>query len=143
MKKILSAVIMFCVMIFSANCQAESDFDLNKNFNEKLQPTANFFIGRVVGIKTYLSIRERPTVNSGEIMRIPNGTALVLNDVVYDDGYGNWIHNDEWYEVQNIFMNGRWYNSTDNGRVPANIGVIGYVSSKYVIETNERGGDLK
>ena len=31
---------------------------------------------QVVGIRTYLSIREYPTVNSRELARIPNGTIL-------------------------------------------------------------------
>jgi|GEM_PF-2526700 len=37
---------------------------------------------QVVGIKTYLSIRERPNVNSRELARVPNGTIFYE---IFDD----------------------------------------------------------
>ena len=99
----------------SANFQAESDFDLNKDSNAKFQPTAHNIIGRVVGIKTYLSLRERPTVNSREIMRIPNGAELNYFDY-YDD--------EDWYSVNSVTFGGRTY-KFDYTRC--------YVNSKYVM----------
>ena len=119
MKKILSALV-FAVCILSvnfcsANFQAESDFDLNKDFNEKFQTVSVMYSGRVVGISTYLSLRERPTVNSREIMRIPNGARLYLR---YD-------LNPDWWEVVSVTFNGRTYQ--DDGTMG-----IGWISSKYV-----------
>ena len=119
MKKILSAIAFaICILsvnFCSANFQTESNFDLNKDFNEKFQTVSVMYSGRVVGISTYLSLRERPTVNSREIMRIPNGARLYLR---YD-------LNPDWWEVVSVTFNGRTYQ--DDGTMG-----IGWISSKYV-----------
>ena len=55
MKKIFAA--MFLALIFAtAPVQAQTNFDFNQNFNEKIQPLSYIYGGRVVGIKTFLSI---------------------------------------------------------------------------------------
>jgi len=54
-------------------------------------------VWEVVGIRTYLSIREYPTVNSRELARVPNGTFLgAAGDItngfayVYYEGIYGW-----------------------------------------------------
>ena len=119
MKKICAAL-MFAICILSVNfcsasLQIEYNFDWNKDFNSKLQPLSAMFTGRVVGVSTYLSLRERPTVNSRELMRIPSGARLYLR---YD-------LNPDWWEVVSVTFNGRTYQ--DDGTMG-----IGWISSKYV-----------
>ena len=62
---------------------------------------------QVVGVKNYLSIRERPNVNSRELARVPNGT------VFYE------IFDDQRAAAAGFFA--IKYN-----------GIYGYVSEKYV-----------
>ena len=113
LKKIFSAGILIAVLIFvSSPVQAENNFDLNKNFKSQLQPVTYIYEGRVVGISTYLSVRERPSVNSREIMRIPNGTELYLR-----------VHDNDWFQVLKI-------NGNDYGIRPGDY--IGFVSRRYV-----------
>ena len=104
MKKFLSVVILSVIIIFStAPVQAES-FDF--------VPLSSIYSGRVVNIKTYLSIRERPNVNSREVMRIFNGDRLELRE----DAPG-------WWQVLSV-------NGNNFGR---RAGVaIGYVNANYV-----------
>ena len=64
MKKLLS-VMLLAVVIFFAGGQ--------NNFAEAARDFSGW---QVVGIRTYLSIREYPTINSRELARIPNGTIL-------------------------------------------------------------------
>ena len=116
MKKGFSALVfVICAGIFNF-CSA--DFDLNKDFDEKILPTSVMYTGRVVGVSTYLSLRERPSVNSREIMRIPNGARLYLR---YDK-------NPDWWEVVSVTFNGKTYQN--DGTMG-----IGWVSSRYV-QTN-------
>ena len=113
LKKFLSMMLLLAGVIFATvPVQAQSDFDLNKDFNAQLQPVTNIYSGRVVGISTYLSVRERPSVNSREIMRIPNGTELYLR-----------VHDNDWFQVLKI-------NGNDYGIRPGDY--IGFVSRRYV-----------
>ena len=84
MKKLLSVVLIAVALIFvgAQNNSAEARGD-------------NCW--QVVGIRTYLSIREYPTVNSRELARVPNGTWLgeaggISNGFayVYYDGIYGW-----------------------------------------------------
>ena len=111
-KKFLATILLVGAIFATVPVQAESDFDLNKDFQSKLQPVTYIYSGRVVGISTYLSVRERPSVNSREIMRIPNGTELYLR-----------FHDNDWFQVLKI-------NGNDYGIEPGYC--IGYVSSRYV-----------
>jgi len=112
-KKFFAAMLLTVAMIFStASVQAQSDFDLNKDFNSKLVPVSNIYSGRVVGISTYLSVREQPSVNSREIMRIPNGTELYLR-----------VYSNDWWQVLKINGNSYGVRPGDG---------IGYVSARYV-----------
>ena len=111
MKKIIAAFLLVLAMVFSVPAQAQSELDLNRDVKEKFVPVSNFYVGRVVGIKTYLSIRERPSVNSREIMRIPNGAKLTL----LASGDPNWF-----YVTSVKFNSGEYYD------------VSGYVSARYV-----------
>ena len=114
MKKFFSAMILAVAIIFvSSSVQAENNFDLNKNFKTQLQPVSYIYEGRVVGISTYLSVRERPSVNSREIMRIPNGSRLVLR----------FFGDQDWWEV--LTINGNYYGVNPGDG-------IGYVSARYV-----------
>ena len=116
MKKIFSAILLAALIFSTVPVGAEIHFDLNKNFSEKVLPLSYIYGGRVVGISTYLSVREQPSANSREIMRIPNGTKLTLR----------FFGNQEWWAVLSI--NGSTY-----GVQP---GVeIGYVSARYVQTT--------
>lgn len=113
MKKFLSVMMLTTVLIFAAApVQAQSDFDLNKDFNAKLQPGTFIYSGRVVGVSTYLAGREQPSTNSRVIMRIPNGTELYLR-----------VHDNEWFQVLKI-------NGDDYGIRPGDY--IGFVSRRYV-----------
>ena len=116
MKKIFAA--MFLALIFAtAPVQAQTNFDFNQNFNEKIQPLSYIYGGRVVGIKTFLSIREQPNENSREVMRIPNGAELSLR----------FTGNQNWWQVLSVTFNGQTYrNSYD----PAD--GIGWISARYV-----------
>ena len=114
MKKFFSAMILAVAIIFvSSPVQAENNFDLNKNFKTQLQPVTYIYEGRVVGISTYLSVRERPSVNSREIMRIPNGSRLTLR----------FFGDQDWWEV--LTINGNYYGVNPGDG-------IGYVSARYV-----------
>ena len=114
MKKLLSVMLIAIAIIFANSpVQAQSDFDLNKNFKSQLQPVSYIYNGRVVGISTYLSVREQPSVNSREIMRIPNGSQLVLR----------FFGDQDWWEV--LTINGNYYGVNPGDG-------IGYVSARYV-----------
>ena len=106
LKKIFSAVMLLTLIIFATPAQAQESFDLNRDFNSQLVPTSYIYGGRVVGIKTYLSVREQPTVHSREIMRLPPGAKLTLR----------FTGNQDWWWV--VEYNGMWE--------------IGYVSAKYI-----------
>ena len=112
MKKFLATILLVGAIFATVPVQAESDFDLNKDFQSKLQPVTYIYSGRVVGISTYLSVRERPSVNSREIMRIPNGTELYLR-----------VHDNDWFQVLKI-------NGNDYGIRPGDY--IGFVNARYV-----------
>ena len=112
LKKIFAVMLLAGTIFATAPVQAQSDFNLNKDFNAKLQPVTYIYSGRVVGISTYLSVREQPSVNSREIMRIPNGTELYLR-----------VHNNDWFQVLKI-------NGNDYGIRPGDC--IGYVNARYV-----------
>ena len=108
MKKFLSAILFALTIVTVAPAQAHSDVGLNQNFNERLAPMSYIYGGRVVGISTYLSVRERPNVNSAEVLRIPNGTKLTLRVCASPD----------WWQV--VSINGNFCD------------VIGYVSARYI-----------
>ena len=108
MKKFLSAILFALTIVTVAPAQAHSDVGLNQNFNERLAPMSYIYGGRVVGISTYLSVRERPNVNSREVLRIPNGTELTLR----------FCRNQDWWQV--VAINGNFCDG------------IGYVSAKYI-----------
>ena len=112
LKKIFAVMLLAGTIFASLPVQAQSDFDLNKDFNAKIQPVTYIYSGRVVGISTYLSVREQPSVNSREIMRIPNGTELYLR-----------VHDNDWFQVLKI-------NGNDYGIRPGDY--IGFVSRRYV-----------
>lgn len=119
MKKILSAVLLAAVLaVLPVSVQAEASFDLNRDFNSKFVPVSTIYSGRVVGISTYLSLRESPSEYSEEVMRIPNGAKLTLrhNPRAYENG---------WWEVLSVTFNGRTY---EKGMGYG----IGYVSVRYV-----------
>lgn len=118
MKKFFSIMLLSAIMIFS-NATAQADFDLNKDFNFQLVPMSFIYSGRVVNISTYLSVRERPTVNSREIVRIPNGTRLTLRD-------SGPVYNTGWWEVLSINSPGYEGFEGYNG-----FG-IGYVNARYI-----------
>ena len=65
---------------------------------------------QVVGIRTYLSIREYPSVNSRELARIPNGTILDTYDSQrgWDVGFVPVIYRGIWgYAAERYLM---WIN---------------------------------
>jgi len=118
MKKFFAALTLFSAIIFAtAPAQAESNFDLNTDFNSQTVFKSYIYGGRVVGISTYLSIREYPNVNSREIMRIPNGAELSLR----------FTGDQNWWQVLSVTFNGRTYSNRND--VAAG---IGWVSAKYV-----------
>ena len=110
MRKIFS-VIALAISFSVAPVQAQSDFDFNKNF----QPLSVVYDGVVVGVSTYLIVREKPDVNSREVLRIYNGDKICMRAMG-----GNW------YEL--LSVNGNYY-----GVSPGDI--IGYVSKKYIKNT--------
>ena len=112
MKKIFAVIVGLVILVNFSVCQAENNFDLNKNFNSQFQPVSVIFFG-VVKVKTYLSLREQPNVNSREIMRIPNGSRLVLR----------FFGDQDWWEV--LTINGNYYGVNPGDG-------IGYVSARYV-----------
>ena len=113
LKKIFAVMMLAVAMLFAtAPVQAQSDFDLNKIFNSKLLPVSYIYSGRVVGISTYLSVREQPSVNAREIMRIPNGAELSLR-----------VYSNDWWQVLKINGNSYGVRPGDG---------IGYVSARYV-----------
>ena len=112
LKKIFTVMLLAGTIFAGLPVQAQSDFDLNKDFNAKIQPVTYIYSGRVVGISTYLSVREQPSVNSREIMRIPNGTELYLR-----------VHDNDWFQVLKI-------NGNDYGIRPGDY--IGFVNARYV-----------
>ena len=114
MKKVFAAFLLVLAMAFSVPVQAQSDFDLNRDFNNQFTFKSTIYGGRVVGIRTYLSIREEPSVYSREIMRIPNGADLTLR----------FTGDQNWWQVISVRFNGREYSNP----APA----IGWVSAKYV-----------
>ena len=84
MKKLLSVMLLAIAIIFVGG---------QNNFAE----ARNDGFWMVTGIRTYLSIREYPTVNSRELARVPNGTWLgeaggISNGFayVYYDGIYGW-----------------------------------------------------
>ena len=77
MKKFLSAILFALTIVTVAPAQAHSDVGLNQNFNERLAPMSYIYGRRVVGISTYLSVRERPNVNSAEVLRFCDGIGYV------------------------------------------------------------------
>lgn len=108
MKKFLSAILFALMIVTVAPAQAHSSVDLNPNFGERLSPVSYIYGGKVVGITTYLSVRERPNVNSREVLRIPNGTKLTLRVCASPD----------WWQV--VAINGNFCDG------------IGYVSARYI-----------
>lgn len=116
MRKIFSVIILVTVLIFVAQpVQAENNFDLNKDFYEKIIVLSNIYNGRVA-VSEYLSLREEPNVNSREVMRIPNGAELILRER-YVQG---------WWEVLTVSFDGKTFSNDYAGDG------IGWVSSKYV-----------
>ena len=115
MKKIFVAIVGLVIFVNFSVCQAENNFDLNKNFNSQSQPVSVIFSG-VVKVKTYLSLREQPNVNSREIMRIPNGATIMFRESRLPT---------EWLEVISVSFNGTTY-TTDN------VSRVGYVNKNYV-----------
>ena len=120
MQKIFSVMLLAVALIFISgqNNQAEANFDLNRDFNSKFVPVSYIYAGRVVGISTYLSLRESPSEYSGEIMRIPNGAELVLR-------YKPRAYENGWWEVVSVKFNGQTYSENPGYG-------MGYVSAKYV-----------
>ena len=116
MKRLTITLFVLLAMMITVPVQAQSDFDLNRDFKENLVPMSNIYGGRVVGIKTYLSIREEPSVYSREVMRIPNGTELLLRDAGPVSRTG-------WWQVISVKFNGREYSDTV---------ALGWISAKYV-----------
>ena len=118
MKKLLTTMTLVAAMtVANAPAQAESnfDFDLNTDFGSQIVFKSYIYGGRVVGIRTYLSLREYPNVNSRELMRIPNGAELSLR----------YTGNQDWWQVLAVTFNGQTYtNDYSSG--------IGWVSAKYV-----------
>lgn len=108
MKKYFSFILVALAMFATTPVQAQSDIDLNKNFNERFVQVTYIYGGRVVGISTYLSVRERPSVNSREVMRLPNGTTLTLR----------FIGDQNWWQI--VAINGNYCDG------------IGYVSARYI-----------
>ena len=83
MRKLVVSFLIVLAMAFTESVQAQSNFDLNVNYSNQFIFKAGYsrlHYGRVVGIKTYLSLRAEPSVNSREIMRIPNGARLELRE---------------------------------------------------------------
>ena len=123
MKKFFPVMLLAVALIFISGQtnQAEANFDLNRDFNSKFVPLgySRIYSGRVVGISTYLSLREEPSEYSREIMRIPNGAELVLrhDPRAYENG---------WWEVMSVSFNGQTYSGRAGGYG------LGYVSTKYV-----------
>ena len=109
MKKVLSVMILVSVMFITVPVQAESNVDVD-NFKETILPLSFWFSG-VVEVSTYLSVREQPSSNAREVMRLYNGDRLEIKM-----GVGN---ASGWWEVYGV--NGRSYNNR-----------IGYVSRRYV-----------
>ena len=105
MKKFFAVAFLLATMILSTvSVQAE---------NFEFTPLSYIYGGRVVNIKTYLSVREYPNVNSREIMRIPNGAELSLH----------FTGNQDWWQVLSI--NGNTYGVRAGD-------AIGWVSARYV-----------
>ena len=117
MKKIFVAIVCFVIFVNFSVCQAENDFDLNKNFHSQFQPVTNIFWG-VVKVKTYLSLREQPNVNSREIMRLPNGATIMFRESFRSDDPVDWLI------VLSVSFNGKSYSSDAD--------VLGYVHKNYV-----------
>ena len=112
MKKMVAAFLFVLAIFCVSPVQAQSDFDLNRDFNEKLVPVSYIYGGRVVGIRTYLSVRARPSVNSREVMRISNGARLSLR----------YFGDQDWWQVLSIDGNDYGYG----------VDGIGYVSARYI-----------
>ena len=111
-KKIFSTVILVAVLIFvSSPVQAENNFDLNNDFNDKVSKLTNIYTGIVVNVESYLIVREKPTMYSREVMRIPNGAKLTLRSI----GGVDYINSD-WMAVA-------YYNGMTD---------VGYVNTKYI-----------
>ena len=119
MKKIFSVMLLAVALIFISgqNNQAEANFDLNRDFNSKFVPVSYIYAGRVVGISTYLSLRESPSEYSREIMRIPNGAELSLRDTG--------VSQSGWWQVISVKFNGQTYSENPGYG-------MGYVNAKYV-----------
>ena len=93
---------------------------LSKFFAAVVLAVTLFFVGaqtntaeanwQVVGIRTYLSIREEPTTYSHELARVPNGTILYCR---YDRGGHIILQSNGFYGV--------FYN-----------GIEGWASSRYL-----------
>ena len=75
MKKVFSVMLLATALIFISgqNHQAEADW-------------------QVVGISTYLSIRESPSIYSREIVRVSNGTILGRDRDEAIDSQPGWRH---------------------------------------------------
>ena len=116
MKKLVVSFLIVLTMAFTQSVQAQSNFDLNRDFKDKLTPVSVVYDARVVKIGTYLSIREYPNVHSRELARIPNGTYLVVR---YDP------YNPQWYKVVMCSA--------------ANLNEEGYVNAAYIKLYHEWG----
>ena len=81
MRRVFVLVLLVFTMAFTAPVQAQSNFEFNNDFsNDKFANlTASVaYYGYVVNIRTFLSLRESPSIYSRELARIPNGTRLTV-----------------------------------------------------------------
>ena len=105
MRKIVAIFFLVLAMALTSPVQAQSNFDFNYGVKNQLIPLSNIRSAIVVNIRTYLSLRERPSVYSRELARIQNGTMLTVNTMVpappsdwaltwYNgiEGYVNWAY---------------------------------------------------
>lgn len=114
-KKFFSIILLIAAIFVTAPVQAESNFDFNQNFNNRLVFKSNIRNG-IVSVSSYLVLRKEPNANSREIMRIPNGAELVMRDE-YIPG---------WISVLSVSFDGKTFANDTAGDS------IGYVRAKYV-----------
>ncbi len=106
MKKVLSVIVLWLIIFVAAPVHAKSYF----NFNEKFLPLSFWFAG-VVQVSDYLAVREYPSVNSREVMRLYNGDRV---DIKMGTGEAS-----GWWELHGV--NGISYRDR-----------VGYVNGRYI-----------
>lgn len=88
MKKNLGVFYYEKVVECNVDCICNYFCRRQNNFAEARDPS-----WQVVGIRTYLSIREYPTVNSRELARVPNGTYLSWGGAADSNGFVSVYYN--------------------------------------------------